>query len=100
MDAAWHLHELTRDLDLSAFVLFSSAAATFGNAGQANYAAANAFLDALAGYRRARGLTATSMAWGLWAEASRMTEHLDHTDLQRLARLGVTPLTSTAGLMA
>ncbi|RWZ77280.1 SDR family NAD(P)-dependent oxidoreductase [Streptomyces albidoflavus] len=100
VDAAWHLHELTRDLDLSAFVLFSSAAATFGNAGQANYAAANAFLDALAGYRRARGLTATSMAWGLWAEASRMTEHLDHTDLQRLARLGVTPLTSTAGLMA
>jgi acyl transferase domain-containing protein/NADPH:quinone reductase-like Zn-dependent oxidoreductase/short-subunit dehydrogenase/acyl carrier protein len=95
---AWHLHELTEDLDLDAFVLFSSAAATFGGPGQANYAAANSFLDALAAYRRAKGLPANSMAWGAWGQAQGMTSELQASDLARMTRSGVLPLTPEQGL--
>lgn len=92
VDGAWNLHELTRHLDVSAFVLFSSMAGIVGAPGQANYAAANAFLDGLAAYRRSRGLAALSVAWGLWEQASAMTEHLGERDRVRMSRVGLAPL--------
>ncbi|MGK5636989.1 type I polyketide synthase [Streptomyces sp. URMC 126] len=97
-DGAWNLHELTRDMDLEHFVLFSSAAATFGAAGQGNYVAANAFLDALAADRRAAGLPGTSLAWGLWDEASALTGQLTDSERARINRGGVTALSADDGL--
>ncbi|QKG20163.1 type I polyketide synthase [Actinomadura verrucosospora] len=96
--AATNLDVLTRELDLAEFVLFSSSAGVLGTPGQANYAAANTFEDALAARRKADGLPAVSLAWGLWAETSRMTAHLDGADLARLGRSGVVPLPLEQGL--
>ncbi len=96
-DAAWHLHHLTADHDLDAFVLFSSAAAVLGSPGQANYAAANAVLDALAHHRHRHQLPATSLAWGHWHTPSAMTAHLNTHDHDRLTR-ALTPITDEHGL--
>ncbi|MEW1930457.1 type I polyketide synthase, partial [Streptomyces sp. NPDC088360] len=101
VDAAWNLHELTRDLglDLSAFVLFSSAAGTLGDPAKGNYAAANAFLDALAQHRRAAGLPATSLAWGPWASADGSTAGSPgEANSLPMIRSGVTPIGAAEGL--
>ncbi|WP_399345316.1 SDR family NAD(P)-dependent oxidoreductase [Umezawaea sp. Da 62-37] len=96
-DAALHLHELTRDLDLAAFVLFSSAAGVFGSPGQSAYAAANSFLDALAHHRRAEGLPAQSLAWGTWDVDEGVVGDLDPAQRERLRRFGG-PLSPEEGL--
>ena len=97
-DAAWHLHQLTQGLDLDAFVLFSSAAATFGNPGQGNYNAGNAFLDGLACLRQAAGLPAVSLGWGLWADVSGLTSSLSQGERARMARSGGSALSAADGL--
>ncbi|NJP66263.1 type I polyketide synthase [Streptomyces spiramenti] len=97
-DAAWNLHELTRGLPLDDFILFSSAGGQVLAAGQANYAAANVFLDALATHRHAAGLPATSVAWALWAENTGLGGELGSADLARMARLGMPAISAEEGL--
>ncbi|TCO53677.1 type I polyketide synthase [Actinocrispum wychmicini] len=94
-DAAWHLHELTEHLDLSAFVMYSSAGGMVLAAGQANYAAANVFLDALAAHRRGMGLPGTSLAWGPWEG---LTSRPGPVDIRRLDRSGMPILSFEDGL--
>ncbi|WP_203779831.1 type I polyketide synthase, partial [Actinoplanes philippinensis] len=98
IDAAWHLHELTRDHPPSLFALFSSVSGLVGTPGQANYAAANTFLDALAAHRRAAGMPAVSLAWGLWDDSAGMGAGLGESDLARWRRAGFAPLSAADGL--
>ncbi|MGH3702519.1 MAG: SDR family NAD(P)-dependent oxidoreductase, partial [Pseudonocardiaceae bacterium] len=98
VEGALNLHHLTQDMNLDMFVLFSSAAGIFGTPGQANYAAANAYLDGLAHQRHTEGLPALSLAWGWWAPATGLTEQLTETDRNRMASAGVRPLSSTDGM--
>lgn len=97
LDGAWNLHQLTEHLDLSAFVLFSSIMGVLGGPGQANYAAANTFLDALAAHRRAQGLPGISMAWGGWVQTG-IVDRLEEADRARSARLGIGGLSNQEGL--
>ncbi|WP_343240471.1 type I polyketide synthase [Streptomyces sp. SID14515] len=98
IDAVLNLHDLTAGLEMTAFVLFSSVAGTFGGGGQGNYAAANAFLDAFAHYRRAAGLPATSLVWGLWEERTGMAGRVGEAHLTRASGRGVMPMSAAEGL--
>ncbi|WP_345031090.1 type I polyketide synthase [Kutzneria kofuensis] len=98
VDAVRHLDELTRGSELDAFVVFSSAAALMGSAGQGNYAAANAFLDGLMANRRAAGLPGVSLAWGLWEQSTGLTAHLSAVDQARMSRGGVLAMSPDEGL--
>jgi acyl transferase domain-containing protein/thioesterase domain-containing protein/acyl carrier protein len=98
IDAAWALHELTRDMGISEFLLFSSVASLLGGPVQVNYVAANAFLDALAAHRRANGLPATSIAWGGWALETSLVEALAEVDRKRLQRSGIVPFSAEQGV--
>ncbi|WP_030293807.1 type I polyketide synthase [Streptomyces katrae] len=98
VDAVRHLDELTRGLDLAAFVVFSSASGVFGSAGQGNYAAANAFLDGLMANRRAAGVPGLSLAWGLWEQTTGMTADLSTVDQARMSRGGALAISAVEGM--
>jgi acyl transferase domain-containing protein/NAD(P)-dependent dehydrogenase (short-subunit alcohol dehydrogenase family)/acyl carrier protein len=98
LDGAWHLHRLTEHLDLSAFVLFSSVSGVLGGMGQSNYATANAFMDALAAHRRAKGLPGVALAWGPWDVGGGMTEGLEEADRTRMRRSGLLPMSEIEAL--
>ncbi|MGW7534401.1 SDR family NAD(P)-dependent oxidoreductase [Amycolatopsis sp. NPDC054798] len=98
VDGALNLHELTREIALSAFVLFSSVSGVLGAPGQGSYAAANAYLDALASHRVAHGLPGLSLDWGLWGEVGGMGGTLTEEEVQRLAASGIVPLSTAEGL--
>jgi acyl transferase domain-containing protein/acyl carrier protein len=99
-DSTWILHEATRDLGLAAFVVCSSLSGTMGSPGQGNYAAANAFVDAVAQLRRAAGLPGTSLGWGPWDLPGGMIGGLSEAERRRLARLGMPALSVADGLAA
>ncbi|MXX44501.1 MAG: SDR family NAD(P)-dependent oxidoreductase [Acidimicrobiales bacterium] len=96
---AWHLHQATKDADLDMFVLFSSVTGVMGNSGQANHAAANAFLDQLAAHRRALGLPGQAIAWGAWSGVGEAEEHRERIETQ-LAHSGAGWITPAQGIKA
>ncbi|WP_378789687.1 SDR family NAD(P)-dependent oxidoreductase [Nonomuraea fastidiosa] len=98
VDALWHLHELTRDGQVARFVVFSSLAGTLGAAGQGNYAAANAAVDALVVDRVRAGLPGVSVAWGVWDAEEGMAGRLSDRDRERMLREGLIPVTADVGL--
>ncbi|MFI1917213.1 type I polyketide synthase [Nocardia sp. NPDC020380] len=98
VDAAWNLHELTREMNVPVFAMFSSAVGVIGLPGQGNYAAANTYLDGLAAHRRAAGLAGLSLAWGLWEQPSAMSARLVGRDLARFGRSGLAPLSVAQAL--
>jgi acyl transferase domain-containing protein/pimeloyl-ACP methyl ester carboxylesterase/acyl carrier protein len=97
VQGGWNLHQLTKNINLDFFVLFSSAASVFGAAGQANYAAANSFLDTLAHFRTQQGLPGVSVNWGPWAKVG-MASKLNNKNQKRLASKGIKEIDVKAGL--
>jgi len=98
MYGAWNLHQATQHVDMDLFMMFSSISGVMGMPGLANYAASNSFLDALAHFRRAQGLPATSVAYGTWAGDGGMASKLASATLSHLAQYGLDPLPPDEGL--